>query len=170
MSASAKLLLSALLVSVSCMTVSVGSAGQSLRQPTPDERKSLEQFLQKKGSSRYAAAFVDLRDDQRYEVIVQLTDNDWCGTGGCRTLILEPEGLSYRVVNNFLIAWPPIRVLATKSHGWHDVSIWVAGGGVQPGYESRLSFNGKLYPVSTALLESAKMTKKAHGLVAIGER
>ena len=62
------------------------------------------------------------------------------------TLVLTPEGASYRVVTKIRITRPPIRVLATSSHGWHDIGVWVQGGGIQRGYEAKLQFDGKTYP------------------------
>lgn len=159
----------AVLIVAFCLAVAPDCPAQSVHQPTASERESLEEFLQKNWSTRYSAAFVDLQDDGNFEVIVRLTGAQWCGTGGCRTLILVSEGASYRVVTNFLIVWLPIRVLATKSHGWHDISIRVAGGGIQPGYESRLSFNGKSYPVSPVLLRNGKIRKKVPGLVVLAD-
>src|ERR1019366_6602930 len=98
------------------------------------------------GATRYSSAFVDLKDDGTKEVIVYLSGRGWCGIGGCSMLILAPEGTSYRVVTKTTITRLPIRVLATKSNGWHDISVVVAGGGTQPGYEAELSFDGKTYP------------------------
>lgn len=37
-------------------------------------------------------------------------------------------------------------MLRSRTHGWHDLSIWVQGGGIQPGYEAILRFNGRTYP------------------------
>lgn len=40
----------------------------------------------------------------------------------------------------------PIRVLESTANGWHDLGVWVQGGGIQPGYEAALSFDGRTYP------------------------
>ena len=60
-------------------------------------------------------------------------------------LLLIPKDNSYREVTRTTITWRPIRVLASKTNGWHDIGIWVAGGGIHPGYEARLRFDGKKY-------------------------
>lgn len=57
----------------------------------------------------------------------------------------HPRGTSYREVAYLTTSWAPIRVLARKSHGWDDIGVWVQGGGIQPGYETDLFFNGKAY-------------------------
>jgi hypothetical protein len=40
---------------------------------------------------------------------------------------------------------PPIKVLARRHRGWHDLSAWAAGGGIVRPYEQRLRFNGRKY-------------------------
>lgn len=91
-------------------------------------------------------AFVDLNGDGVKEAIVYLRGRTWCGTGGCPTLILARRGSSYRFVTKITITWPPIRVLTATSNGWHDIGAWVEGGGIRPGYEAELRFNGQDLP------------------------
>jgi hypothetical protein len=40
----------------------------------------------------------------------------------------------------------PVEVLKTRHHGWRDISVLVAGGGIRPGYRARLAFDGTRYP------------------------
>ena len=149
------------------------SLGQRIFQLTSQQDKALANFLrdylgkpdpslESQGPTRYAAAFVDLRDNGTKEVIVYIT-GDWCGTGGCNTLVLAPKGTSYEVITNLTITWPPVRVLATKSHGWHDISVWVQGGGIQPGYEAKLSFDGKTYPSNPSVPPAQQLKRKVLG-------
>ncbi len=83
---------------------------------------------------RYLDAWVDLNGDGKKEVIVYLLG--WCGSGGCSTLILEPKDSSYTVVTEMTVTQLPIRMLTTTSHGWHDLSVLVWGGGIQEGHEA----------------------------------
>ncbi|MEE8177914.1 MAG: hypothetical protein V3T65_07975 [Acidobacteriota bacterium] len=106
-----------------------------LRAPGFDDDKTL----------RYFDAFVDLNGDGKLEAIVYLIGRDWCGSGGCPTLILEPEGSSYRVVTKMTITNPPIRVLSRSSHGWRNLAVQLSGGGGQA-REAELRFDGKKYP------------------------
>ena len=53
----------------------------------------------------------------------------------------------------------PIRVLETKSNGWHDIGVIVAGGGIQLGDEAILPFDGKSYPTNPTVLPA----KEFHG-------
>ncbi|HEV3481172.1 MAG TPA: hypothetical protein VGR97_02470 [Candidatus Acidoferrales bacterium] len=117
-------------------------------------------------TTKYFAVFADLKDDGTKEAIVYVTGQTWCGTGGCTTLILVPKDSSYRVVTRVLITQLPIRVLASKSHGWHDIEMQVrAGQGVPHGYEAKLSFNGKSYPISP--VDGEKVTSKLAGKVVV---
>ena len=97
-------------------------------------------------STRYISAFVDLNEDGNKEAIVYAISPTLCGTGGCPMLVLAPTDSTYRIVGVTTITQQPIRVLATKTKGWHDIGVWVEGGGIQPGYEARLRFNGRSYP------------------------
>jgi hypothetical protein len=138
------------------MFLCANSFPQQIHQPTSDQERSLKKFLQNRfrdpysslddeKTTRYSAAFVDLNGDGKPEVIAHITGRDWCGSGGCTTLVLAQKGSCYRVVARLTITRPPIRVLATKSHGWRDIGVWMQGGGIQPGYEADLFFNGKTY-------------------------
>jgi hypothetical protein len=135
-------------------------------------RKFLQRYLAEAHSddrepTRYSSALVDLRDDGTKEFIVYVTGSSWCGTGGCRTLLLASRGSSYRVVTHITITRPPIRVLTAKSNGWHDIGVWVQGGGVQPGYEADLPFDGKTYPSNPSVPPALRTAKKASGAVLI---
>ena len=60
-------------------------------------------------------------------------------------MVLTEEGSSYKVITIIPAVWLPIRVLESKSHGWHDLSIWTQGGGIMRGYEEAVQFDGKDY-------------------------
>lgn len=118
-------------------------------------------------ATEYFSGFVNLTDGGAEDVIVYLMGDGWCGSGGCTTLVLAPDNSSYRIVSKITITWPPIRVLATKSHGWHDIAVWVQGGGIQPGYEARLSFNGKSYPTNPSVPPARPLVEKIRGEVVV---
>jgi len=129
-----------LLFAVPCQSQTTDAALKNvLRQYLRD------QDVENDSSVRYIAAFVDLNDDGKKEIIVHVISQSLCGTGGCPTLVLAPEQSSFIIVSRISITRPPIRVLKTKSHGWHDLAVWVAGGGIQPGYEADLPFDGESY-------------------------
>jgi hypothetical protein len=155
-----------ILLSLALLAVCTGTAAQE---------KSLQKFLQHYAGSldvpdvkatRYVAAFVHLHDDG-HQVIVYLIGPAWCGTGGCATLILVPKDSSYAVLTEMRVAQQPIRVLETKSNGWHDLGVWVQGGGIQPGYGARLSFDGKSYPDNPTVPPAQPLTTKVTGKVVV---
>jgi hypothetical protein len=147
-----------ILARMACLALLLGApVAQSQEQPTRSSmredalRKFLREYLEyeevfeRQQPTRYFSAFVDLNADGIDEAIVYLVGRGWCGSGGCRMLILTPEGDSYRILAKTTITHPPIRVLARVSHGWRSVSIWVRGGGILQGYEVELQFDGKTY-------------------------
>jgi hypothetical protein len=138
------------------------------------QEDSLKRFLQDYvGSSandkttQYFSAFVDLKGDGTHEVIVYLSGDGWCGSGGCTMLVLAPKDFSYKVLTNIPITRPPIRVLATKSNGWHDLAVRVQGGGIARAYEAKLSFNGKTYPTNPSVPPAQRLPKNEAGEVVV---
>ncbi len=91
---------------------------------------------------------VDLNRDERPETIAYAADSARCGTGGCSLYVVD--GASGRVVMRATVAQPPVQVLATRSHGWRDLSVAVSGGGASP-HRARLSFDGRRYPSNASL-------------------
>jgi hypothetical protein len=147
---------------------------QPQHKPSSDQMNSLKKFLQNYiGNSdnarktQFSSAFVDLRDDGTQGVIVYLTDDGWCGSGGCTTLILVPKDSSYTVVTKITIVRPPIRVLATKSNGWHDIAVRVQGGGIINAYDAKLSFDGRTYPRNPSVFPARRLVEEVAGEEAI---
>lgn len=101
--------------------------------------------------SEVSFAYARLSGNKSPEVVVYMTGEGQCGSSGCNALILKPRGVSYRIVGRLSIARLPIRVLPSRTNGWHDLAVWVQGGGIQPGYFARLSFNGSRYPSNPSL-------------------
>lgn len=146
-------------ICVACMLVTTCFARGAFQQASKQD-ESLKCFLraylgppdsrlEKTDPARYSSATVDLtvdlKDGSGQQLIVYIAGPDWCGSGGCTTLVLLRENSSYAVVARLPITWPPIRMLATKSHGWHDISIQVHGGGIIQPNQAKLSFNGETY-------------------------
>lgn len=147
---------------------------QPQAQPGSKQEDSVKKFLQAYVGTTaddkktfYFSTFVDLKDDGNREVIVCLTNDGWCGSGGCTTLILAPADSSYRVVKKITVTRPPIRVLTTKSNGWHDIAVQVQGGGITDAYEARLSFDGRAYPGNPSIPPAQRLTEKAEGKVVV---
>ncbi len=60
-------------------------------------------------------------------------------------LVLTQEGSSYKVITMIPAVRLPIRILEAKSHGWHDLSVLIQGGGIMRGYEGVVKFDGESY-------------------------
>ena len=118
-------------------------------------------------TARYSASFADLNGDGRKEALVYVSQG-WCGSGGCPLFILTPQGRSWRLVTRTTVTSPPIRVLASTSHGWRDIGVRVRGGGIQPGYEARLSFDGTKYPSNPSVPPARPNRSKGGGWTVIG--
>lgn len=134
------------------------------------DRASLDQFITTWNHNEqinYVAAFRDLDGDGKSEAIVYLRDRNWCGSGGCNTLILKHNADSWQVVSNIRISRPPIRMLDNVSHGWHSIGVWVVGGGIQNGYEAQLDFNGKSYPTNPSTVPVKRKSETAVGELVI---
>ena len=151
---------------------------QPQHQPSSEQDDPLKRFLQeylgkpnppseKLGATRYSSVLVDLKEDSTSEFIVYVTGREWCGTGGCMMLILAPEGTSYRVVTKAPVTRLPIRVLATKSNGWHDISVVARINGIEPLYEEVLSFDGETYTSNPFAPSTPPFKGEDHGKIVI---
>jgi hypothetical protein len=129
-------------------------------------RAFLQDFDRDSGEA-FVAATADLNGDGKAEAVVHLTGPNWCGSGGCTTLILTPAGDSWRLVTRLSITRPPIRLLRTRSNGWRDLEVRVQGGGIQPGYEAQLRFDGKTYPSNPSVAPALRLVRKVPGTTLI---
>jgi len=160
------------------MFVLTNSPSESQQQPAASDSASLKTFLQgyvgtppspDDETTQYIDAFVDLNGDGRKEAVVYITGRGWCGSGGCPTLVVTPDGSTWRVVTKILLTRPRIRVLAATSHGWRSLTVWVQGGGIQDGYEAELRFDGKTYPANPTVPPARRLIEKMPGEVVIQE-
>jgi hypothetical protein len=138
---------------------------------------ALREFLQKfvgippsdrDKRARYLKASVDLNDDGKDEAIVYLIGDNWCGSGGCITLVLRPDGATYKVVSQITITRPPIRLLPSKTNGWHNLSVMVHGGGILQPYEAEIPFDGRTYATNPTVPPARKFDN-ANGKVVIND-
>ena len=129
------------------------------------------EFVHDHRLTRYSVGLTDLNDDGRVEALVYAMDAsgggraDFCGSGGCDLYVLSLGRKSYRVVTAISVSRPPIGVLPTKTHGWHDVAVDIAGGGIIPGYQARLRFNGRTYPENPTVAPATRLTGPAERVV-----
>jgi hypothetical protein len=126
--------------------------------------ESVRNFLQAwdaDKSTNYLISLQDLNVDGQSEAIVYVLGRNWCGSGGCTTLILTQDKNTWQILTKITVTRLPIRVLSSVSHGWHDIGVWVQGGNVKIGYEAELMFDGQSYPrnptVSPARMEKEQV-------------
>jgi hypothetical protein len=117
--------------------------------------------------TRYVAAFQDLNGDGVPEAIVQLISGEWCGSGGCTLFVLKQKGGAWTEVSRSTISRPPIYVLSNLSNGWHSLGVWVQGGGIQPGYEAELDFDGHAYSLNPTVMPAHRLEGTPQGQVLI---
>lgn len=150
--------------------------GQEQRLSTDSLGSALKRFLQKEltepdfgadKTTRYSSAVIKSNGTTKEEIVVYVSGESWCGSGGCRLWILEQDGASFKVIGEETIVWPPIRVLQSKSHGHFDIGVWVQGGGIQPGYEALLQFDGKSYPDNPSVAPARQLPEGVAGRVLI---
>jgi hypothetical protein len=152
------------------------AVGQEKSDPmsSPQEdslKQALKAYIRQGGdpdqdqTTKYIAAFRDLNGDGKPEAIVYLESPDYCGSGGCNTLILTNKNGTWKVMSSILITRPPIRVLPNTSHGWHSIGVFVVGGGILDGYEAELDFNGKKYPLNPTVPPAKPLKSPAGDIV-----
>jgi hypothetical protein len=150
------------------------SSGAAIRAQPSAEDLSLRAFLQTRfqedranyPDTRYVSAWADLDGDGRPEAFVYLLSGAYCGSGGCNLMIFTPRGSSWREVADMAVTNPPIRVLDSRTRGWNDISVFVAGGGSR-GYAALLAFNGRSYPDNPTVAPARRLRNVAQGRVLI---
>jgi hypothetical protein len=143
------------------------SAEQSLKKFLQNYVKEKDRRLDDDKTTRYFDALIDLDGDGKKEAIVYLVGRTRCGSGGCPTLVLVRTGVSWKILKYITITRPPIRVLSSTSHGWHDISVLVSGGGILDPYEAELRFDGKGYPGNPSVPPARRLIGRVPGEVVI---
>lgn len=125
-------------------------------------------FIRDHHLTRYSVALSDLNADKQPEALIYAMATtggdgqaDLCGSGGCDLYVLSLTPTGYRLITDISLTRPPIRVLPSTTHGWHDLGVWVAGGGITAGYEARVRFDGHHYPSNPTAPPAARSKDKA---------
>jgi hypothetical protein len=95
-------------------------------------------------------ALADLNNDGIPDAVVLLTDPGWCGSGGCTMLILRGTVDRFTPVSKASVSNQPIKVSPERQNGWRTLLVWVAGGGIPPGFVL-MRFDGRRYPFNPTL-------------------
>jgi len=130
-------------------------ATPSLAGEVPALEKGIKGWAGESAAPTYRFAFVDLNDDGIDDAVVLITDNQYCGSGGCSCLIFQGVAGGFKFVSSSTITREPILLLTEKKKGWHTLSVFVAGGGAKPG-QVMMRFNGKKFPGNPSMQPKAK--------------
>ena len=163
---------SSLLSAFALVLTAAGVACSPVRTANEDLPADLAQTLrgilgEQTGDTRYFAKAIDLNGDGRPEVVVHLAGPMVCGTGGCDTLVLSPEGPGLRLVTRISVTRPPIVAAETTSDGWRDLVVHVSGGGILPGQDALLRFDGRTYPENPTVAPAQPVEGSVQGMMLI---
>ena len=127
-----------------------------------EDETALQAYLKatSKVSYDYQVGWADLNADGLQDAVVRFTSQEFCGSGGCSIQVLQRTRTGFRKRGSTTITWLPIEVLPSRHHGWRDLSMFTAGGGVLPGYRSSWAFNGRKYPFAS---QAGPLPKGLHG-------
>ena len=135
---------------------------------TPRLHEKLQElYRDTPGPVHYFAKQADLDSDGRPECIVHVAGPMVCGTGGCNTLVLAGDDAGLEVVSSISVTRPPVVVAETTTNGWRDLVVRVSGGGILPGYDARLGFDGSTYPTNPTVEPAERLEQQVQGKVAI---
>lgn len=117
--------------------------------------KAIKAWAEESAVPTYKHSFADLNDDGVDDAVVLITDNQYCGSGGCSFVIFRGMAGGFKLVSSSTITREPILLLPEKKKGWHTLSVLVAGGGAKPG-QVMMRFDGKKYPGNPSMQPKAK--------------
>lgn len=114
------------------------------------------------GDTKYSVASRDLNGDGKPELIVYAYGSDVCGTGGCNLFVLTPAADGWSIAANTSVTNPPVKLLASSTNGWRDLSVAISGGGIEAA-QIKLAFDGKAYPENPTVLPASEKVNVADG-------
>lgn len=161
-----------------CSAAEVGTAGAvrpAMRSSRPHEnrpvapvRRFLRRFVTAQSrpmppdrSTGFYVAFARLGPAGERNAVVYLRNGGWCGTGGCTMLVLAAAGRGWKLVSRTTAVRTPIEALPSRSRGWRNLAVYVAGGGVR-GHMAELRFNGRGYLLNPTVPPARKINSPRH--------
>lgn len=140
------------------------------------QNRELKQFLQQlfaeprikpDQTTRFTVAQARLVQNAKPNLVIYVFGQTWCGSGGCTMLVLEPRGGSYKVIGRTTIVQLPIRILHSATNGHRDLGVWVQGGGIKPGYEAMIQFQGNAYSNNPSVPPARKLKSNSEGEILV---
>jgi hypothetical protein len=141
----------------------------------PSRDAELHAFLQERFAedragfpdTRYVAGWADLNGDGRPEALVYMMSGNVCGSGGCTLYIYAPEQNSFYQHGSLSVTNLPVRALNSRTRGWRDLSVAVAGGGTRA--RTVLVPHGRItYPDNPTVPPARTLPRDPPGVVVIG--
>jgi hypothetical protein len=115
------------------------------------------------GDVRYFLNWFDLNGDGEPEAIVYVVGPRVCGSGGCDTHIFARREGGYNLVSTISLTRPLIIASQRRAHGWNNLIVFVAGGGVLSGYYAELQFDGRTYPENPTVEPAKRVEGQPRG-------
>src|SRR5687767_7366188 len=107
----------------------------ALGAPPPELGGALDQWAAPRTVASYQFALVDLNADNDLEAVVHVTDQSFCGNGGCPIVTFRRAATGYELVGSSGFVRKPIYVLNEIQAGWNTLAAVVglgAGAGLVP--------------------------------------
>jgi len=145
-------------------------AHPALSAAPPELEVALAKWSAPEVLERYQYSLVDLNSDGKLDAIAFITDQDYCGNGGCSMVVLKGTDQGYEVVSASTLTQKPIFVLAEVRFGWHSLAVALGGFGREPGLVL-LRFNGMEYPSNPKLQNRIQLSDRMSlGVLEFSER
>jgi hypothetical protein len=125
-------------------------AGPALSAAPPELEVAVAKWAAPKSVPRYQYSLIDLNDDGKLDAIAFISDQNYCGAGGCWMVVLRGTSHGYEVVSATMLAQKPIFVLKEVQFGWHSLAVALGGFGREPGL-AVMRFDGMVYPSNAKL-------------------
>jgi hypothetical protein len=119
------------------------------------------------GDFRYFLKWFDLNGDGETEAIVYVVGPRVCGAGGCNTHIFARREGGYKLVSTIGISRPPIIASQRRTHGWNNLIVFAAGGGILLGHYAELQFDGRTYPENPTVEPAKSVNGQPRGVALI---
>jgi hypothetical protein len=143
----------------------------------PSRNAALHAFLQERfgedrtsyPDTRYVVAWSDLNGDRRPEALVYVISGNYCGSGGCTLFIYTPEQGSWYQHGSLTVTNSPIMVLTTRTNGWRDLAVRVAGGGARP-HIAIVRHGANTYESNPSIARAARRAPAGRVVIAASDR
>jgi hypothetical protein len=133
--------------------------------PPAELGSALNQWAAPRSVARYQFALVDLNDDKSLEVVVHVTDQSFCGNGGCPLVTFRRTATGYELVGSSGLVRKPVYVMNEVQGGWHTLAAVVGLGqhaGVVPIRFKEPQASYRSAPYMNAQIElTSRATKQA---------